>query len=84
MEYFCQHNGKGKTHLLNDDLKVLCGSKGDFNFSDHYNLVIRGNEFYEKLQNPNYENKLDNIIVEHVYCSKCLKKAKNEEDKSKI
>lgn len=82
MEYFGQHNGKGKTHLLNDDFEVLCGSKGDFNFSDTYNLVITENGFYEKEKYKGNKWSIAKIVVENIYCSKCLKKAKNEKNKS--
>lgn len=77
MEYFCQHNGKGKTHLINDDFKLLCGSNGDFCFSDTYNLVIEEAIFYEKqaYREDEYKLKLSDVIVRSIYCSKCLKKA---------
>ena len=45
MEFKTQHNGKGKTHLLNNDLGVICKSKGEFNFSGYRTLIFEKGKF---------------------------------------
>lgn len=69
--YKVQHNGKGKSHLLNANLEILCGSKGEFNFSDPRKLVILNGKFYEEIFDSRQE--LTQDLLEFVYCKKCLK-----------
>lgn len=66
-----QHNGKGKSHLMNDDLEILCRASGEFNFSDPRKLVIRDGKYYE--DTDGWEQELSPELVEFVYCKKCLK-----------
>jgi hypothetical protein len=47
MHYKTQHNGKGKSHLLSNDLDIICNSKGDFNFMNYRTLIIENGNFEE-------------------------------------
>jgi len=76
MEYKIQHNGKGKNHLLNDDLHILCNSKGEFNFSGYRTLVFENGKFFENMDGYKQEIKKD--LLEFEYCKKCLKLCKEK------
>lgn len=70
MEFRTQHNGKGKTHLLNDELNTLCGCYGG-DFSPSERLVFEDGKFYLKDVLTQQVSK-DHLLVE--YCVKCIKK----------
>ena len=68
-EFITQHNGKGKTHLLNDDLKPLCGCHGG-DFSPSERLVFNKGKFFLK-DSLLQEVSKDYLSVE--FCNRCLK-----------
>jgi|688.fasta_scaffold668599_3 hypothetical protein len=68
-EFRTQHNGKGKTHLLNDDLKTLCGCNGG-DFSPSERLVIDNGKFFLK-DSLTQEISKDYLSVE--FCNRCVK-----------
>ena len=74
MEFILQHNGKGKTHLLSNDLDLLCGSFGEFNFSPTTKLQFENDNFYEIFEGA--KTKISKELLEVEYCKKCLKKIK--------
>jgi hypothetical protein len=50
MHYKTQHNGKGKSHLLSNDLDIICNSKGDFNFMNYRTLIIENGKYFEECE----------------------------------
>ncbi len=74
MEFKTQHNGKGKTHLLNNDLGVICKSKGEFNFSGYRTLIFEKGKFFENTDG--YKQEIKENLVEFEYCKKCLQSIK--------
>lgn len=74
MIFSIQHNGRGKSHLVNEDAKtddIICGSFGSFNFTDTKNIVDRDGELYEVSI-----HRTEFPIFTPYYCKKCIKKAK--------
>jgi hypothetical protein len=76
MHYKTQHNGKGKSHLLSNDLDIICNSKGDFNFMNYRTLIIENGKYFEECENHKHELSTD--LVEFEYCKKCLKLCKEK------
>lgn len=76
MEFKIQHNGKGKSHLLNNELDLLCKSKGEFNFSGYRTLVFEKGKFFEKTDD--YKQEVNEDLIEFEYCKKCLKLCKEK------
>jgi hypothetical protein len=76
MEFQIQHNGKGKSHLLNNDFELLCKSKGEFNFSGYRTLIFENGNFFEKTDG--YKQQVKEDFVKFEYCKKCLKICKEK------
>lgn len=75
MEFKTQHNGKGKTHLLDKEFNAICGRKDAGDFSPIENLVIENGKYY--IKNLTFENSRILVEREHLeceYCIKCLNK----------
>lgn len=69
MEFRTQHNGRGKTHLLDDELNTICGCHGG-DFSPSERLIIDDGKFFLK-GSLIQEISKDYLSVE--YCKKCVK-----------
>jgi hypothetical protein len=69
MEFRTQHNGRGKTHLLDGELNTICGCHGG-DFSPSERLVFDGSKFFLK-DSLIQEVYKDYLYVE--YCNRCLK-----------
>jgi hypothetical protein len=41
---------KGKSHLLSNDLDIICNSKGDFNFMNYRTLIIENGKYFEECE----------------------------------
>ena len=82
MRYSLQHNGKGKTHLINNDNNALCGIPDIGNFTPVLYLEVKNNNFYEVFERTDCHDLMSQIstsVVEYIYCKKCIKKALKDE-----
>lgn len=70
-----QHNGKGKKHLLNSDLKLLCGSSGMFNFSAFEDVVVIGGVLKVEAVMPRTGSVSHSDLFFPEMCEKCISKA---------
>jgi len=70
--YNTNHNGKGKVHLLSDELEPLCGNKtGDF--SPMAKIGYDGENYIEDTFSQNI---IQYRFLKIEYCLKCLAKIK--------
>ena len=83
MIFDIQHNGKAKSHLLDDESgKPLCNTKGSLDFSDTRKLRIVDGKKFEVNRSPashfdaplTYDVEICNVLIDE-YCKVCLKKA---------
>jgi hypothetical protein len=80
MLFNLQHNNK-KMHLLDDDYNPLCGRDNRFmNVTPEHILNIENGEIYERDDatelNQATDLKISDILIERLYCKKCIHKAK--------
>ena len=87
IKYGTQHTGNGKYHLIPEDgnsSKELCGTKGILLFS-YSDIEVEEGLFYEVDEFGRNRRSADPIplwMIKAHYCSKCIKKALNNERKT--